>query len=43
MELGLSSEIGRCGAFAAARAISVWVGDGRAITPGGALKPALVP
>ncbi|MBG0814629.1 plasmid pRiA4b ORF-3 family protein [Planomonospora sp. ID82291] len=43
MDSGLSFEIGRCGAFAAAREISVWVGDGRAVTPGGALKPALVP
>ncbi|WP_147268317.1 plasmid pRiA4b ORF-3 family protein [Spongiactinospora rosea] len=39
----LCSEIERCGAFAAARALSVWVGDGRAVTAGGALKPALVP
>ncbi|MEV4249540.1 plasmid pRiA4b ORF-3 family protein [Streptosporangium canum] len=39
----LSLDAGHCDAFAAARALSVWVGAGRAVTPGGALKPVLVP
>ncbi|MFC5824432.1 plasmid pRiA4b ORF-3 family protein [Nonomuraea insulae] len=29
--------------FAAAHALAAWVGEGRAVTPGGALKPTLVP
>ncbi|WP_433351991.1 plasmid pRiA4b ORF-3 family protein [Microtetraspora malaysiensis] len=32
-----------CAVFAAARALASWVGSGRAVTAGGALKPALVP
>ncbi|MEU8178932.1 plasmid pRiA4b ORF-3 family protein [Microbispora hainanensis] len=32
-----------CAVFVAARALASWVGSGRAVTAGGALKPALVP
>lgn len=38
-----SSDVHQCAAFAAARTISACVGEGRAVTAGGALKPALVP